>query len=42
VGIAEGMINADIFAVIVGVVIITTLLTPAILRALFTKNKATV
>ena len=40
VGIVEGMISADIFAVIVGVVIVTTLLTPAMLRALFTKNKA--
>jgi len=41
VGIAEGMISADIFAVIVGVVIVTTLLTPTLLRTLFAKNKAT-
>ena len=41
VGMAEGMISADIFAVIVGVVIVTTLLTPAMLRALFAKNKST-
>lgn len=42
VGIAEGMIDADIFALIVGVVIVTTLLTPVMLRALFTKGSATV
>ncbi len=42
VGIAEGMISADIFAAIVGVVIVTTLLTPAMLRGLFSKNTATV
>ena len=41
VGIAEGLISPDIFSVIVGVVIITTLLTPAMLRSLFAKNKAT-
>jgi len=41
VGIADGMISADIFSVIVGVVILTTLLTPAMLRALFAKNRAT-
>jgi len=40
VGITEGMISADMFAVIVGVVIITTLLTPVMLRGLFAKNKA--
>ncbi|MBT3190419.1 MAG: cation:proton antiporter [Anaerolineae bacterium] len=40
VGVAEGMISTDIFAVIVGVVIVTTLLTPAMLRVLFAKNKA--
>ncbi|MFC2063601.1 cation:proton antiporter [Chloroflexota bacterium] len=40
VGIAEGLISPDIFSVIVGVVIITTLLTPAMLRSLFAKNKA--
>lgn len=41
VGIAEGMISTNMFAVIVGVVIVTTLLTPAMLRALFAKNSAT-
>ncbi len=41
VGIAEGMISPDIFAVIVGVVIVTTLLTPAMLRGLFAKSRAT-
>ncbi len=41
VGIAEGLISADIFSVIVGVVIVTTLLTPAMLRGLFAKNRAT-
>lgn len=35
VGIAEGLISTDLFAVVVGVVIITTLLTPMMLRALF-------
>ncbi len=38
VGLAEGRISADIFAVIVGVVIVTTLLAPAMLRALFAKK----
>ncbi len=38
VGIAEGLISPDIFAVIVGVVIVTTLLTPAMLRSLFAKK----
>ena len=41
VGIAEGMISPSVFAVIVGVVIVTTLLTPAMLRVLFTKNTLT-
>jgi Kef-type K+ transport system membrane component KefB len=35
VGVAEGLIGAEIFAVIVGVVIVTTLLTPPMLRSLF-------
>jgi Kef-type K+ transport system membrane component KefB len=35
VGISEGLIGSEIFAVVVGVVILTTLLTPMILRALF-------
>ncbi len=38
VGIAEGMIRQDTFAAVVGVVIITTLLTPPFLRSLFTKS----
>jgi Kef-type K+ transport system membrane component KefB len=41
VGIAEGIISPEIFSVIVGVVIVTTLLTPPMLRALFAKNKVT-
>ena len=41
VGIAEGMISTNMFAVIVGVVIVTTLLTPAMLRALFAKSSTT-
>jgi Kef-type K+ transport system membrane component KefB len=41
VGILEGLISPDIFSVIVGVVIVTTLLTPAMLRSLFAKSKAT-
>ena len=40
VGIAEGMISSDIFAVVVGVVIITTLLTPMMLRSLFARDRA--
>jgi Kef-type K+ transport system membrane component KefB len=40
VGIAEGLIPPDIFAVIVGVVIVTTLLTPAMLRSLFARKSA--
>lgn len=40
VGIAEGIINTEIFDVVVGVVIITTLLTPLMLRALFSGNHA--
>jgi Kef-type K+ transport system membrane component KefB len=35
VGVMEGLISAEIFSIIVGVVIITTLLTPPILRSLF-------
>jgi len=41
VGIVEGLIGPDIFATVVGVVIATTLLTPAMLRILFTRSKAT-
>ncbi|HUF37469.1 MAG TPA: cation:proton antiporter [Anaerolineales bacterium] len=40
VGISAGLIGRDIFSIIVGVVIVTTLLTPLVLRALFAKNKA--
>jgi Kef-type K+ transport system membrane component KefB len=40
VGIAEGLIGADIFSIIVGVVIVTTLLTPLVLRALFAGQPA--
>jgi Kef-type K+ transport system membrane component KefB len=40
VGIAEGLIPPDIFAVIVGVVIVTTLLTPAMLRSMFARKSA--
>ncbi len=42
VGIAEGLINPDIFAVIVGVVIVTTLLTPVMLRSLFAKKSTVI
>ncbi len=37
VGINQGLIDQDIFAAVVGVVIITTLLTPPALRALFSR-----
>ena len=42
VGIAEGVISTDLFAVVVGVVIITTLLTPMMLRALFSGNTSAI
>jgi Kef-type K+ transport system membrane component KefB len=42
VGIAEGLISTDLFAVVVGVVIITTLLTPMMLRALFSGNTSAI
>ncbi len=35
VGIANGLITEDVFAAIVGVVILTTLITPPTLRYLF-------
>ncbi len=41
VGISEGLIGEDVFAVVVGVVIVTTLVTPAMLRALFARKSAT-
>ncbi|NLG74098.1 MAG: cation:proton antiporter [Chloroflexi bacterium] len=37
VGITQGLINQEVFAAVVGVVIITTLLTPPFLRLLFPK-----
>jgi Kef-type K+ transport system membrane component KefB len=36
VGISEGLIGPEIFSIIVGVVLVTTLLTPLVLRSLFT------
>jgi Kef-type K+ transport system membrane component KefB len=39
VGVMEGLIGSEIFSIIVGVVIITTLLTPPILRSLFSQSK---
>jgi Kef-type K+ transport system membrane component KefB len=42
VGIAEGIISPKIFSVIVGVVIVTTLLTPPMLRILFARNRVKV
>lgn len=38
VGIAEGMLNQEAFAPIVGMVIVTTLITPPLLRVLFTRS----
>ncbi len=38
VGITQGLIQQEIFSTIVGVVIITTLLTPLLLRALYAKS----
>lgn len=40
VGISQGLIRQDIFSAVVGVVIITTLLTPVMLRALFHKSQS--
>lgn len=40
VGILEGLISQQTFAAIVGVVIVTTLLTPPLLRSLFSKSAA--
>ena len=39
VGINEGLVGSDQFSAIVGMVLVTTLVTPPILRALFTENK---
>lgn len=40
VGVTQGLIDEVVFAAVVGVVIITTLLTPPLLRASFTKSKS--
>jgi Kef-type K+ transport system membrane component KefB len=40
IGIEQGLIQDSTFSAVVGVVILTTLLTPLILRALFPKNQA--
>jgi Kef-type K+ transport system membrane component KefB len=39
VGILEGFIRQETFSAVVGVVIVTTLLTPPALRALFSRRK---
>ena len=39
VGILEGVISQQIFSTVVGVVIVTTLLTPVLLRSLFARKK---
>ena len=41
-GISEGLINPGVFSAVVGVVIVTTLLTPPALRALFTSGASNV
>jgi Kef-type K+ transport system membrane component KefB len=41
VGISEGLIGPEIFSIIVGVVIVTTLLTPLVLRGLFSSQQDT-
>jgi len=38
VGLAEGLLDADIFSTIVGMVLVTTLITPPLLRAAFNKS----
>ncbi len=40
VGIEEGLIGGDVFAAVVGMVIITTLITPPLLRSQFTEKEA--
>jgi Kef-type K+ transport system membrane component KefB len=40
VGVSQGLIRQDVFSAVVGVVILTTLLTPPALRALFRKPKS--
>jgi Kef-type K+ transport system membrane component KefB len=39
VGINEGLVGSDQFSAIVGMVLVTTLVTPPILRALFAQSK---
>jgi Kef-type K+ transport system membrane component KefB len=39
VGINEALVGSDQFSAIVGMVLVTTLVTPPILRALFAQNK---
>ena len=39
VGLAEGLLDADIFSTIVGMVLVTTLITPPMLRAAFSKSE---
>jgi len=40
VGIAEGLIGVDLFSVAIGVVIVTVLLTPILLRRAFARDAA--
>ncbi len=40
VGITEGLITQSIYSAVIGVVVITTLLTPPFLRASFSTNKS--
>jgi Kef-type K+ transport system membrane component KefB len=39
IGIEEGLIHQDVFSAVVGVVILTTLITPPLLRLLFSKGQ---
>lgn len=39
VGVNNGLVSTNVFAAVVGVVILTTLLTPPVLRLLFARNK---
>jgi Kef-type K+ transport system membrane component KefB len=39
VGLESGLINPDLFSAIIGMVLITTILTPPMLRASFPKPK---
>ena len=40
IGITEGLIGSEIFSIIVGVVIVTTIITPSVLRGLFARELA--